>query len=213
MKVVSVSRKIHIICETQRDFNSLRAAPHVVSPPSILYNVQFHQANAIPTSLSGGSLLAHWYESVMEKMTSLISFPVTSSKFDDLCTDFQLHEALDESDVVLTATLDNASGDVSDVSLSSSGTVGYVPFTVPSGSAIPTSGLIVGDTKVYGSDTTYYVTTSAKAVPTVASAPSEDELATVPTITGTTWFDSALHTISDLCRASKTVMAFIWGTF
>ena len=39
----------------------------------------FHQANVIPTSLSGGSLLAHWYEEVMAVLTSFIAFPVTVS--------------------------------------------------------------------------------------------------------------------------------------
>lgn len=40
----------------------------------------FHQANVIPTDLpdgSGQSLLAYWYQQVMEELTSYLAFPVT----------------------------------------------------------------------------------------------------------------------------------------
>lgn len=40
----------------------------------------FHQANVVPTDLpdgSGQSLLAYWYQQVMEELTSYLAFPVT----------------------------------------------------------------------------------------------------------------------------------------
>lgn len=67
------------------------------------------------------------------KMTSpLRACNLQSNKFDDHCTEFTLHEDLDGSGAVLTATLDNVSGSISGVSLSASGTAGLIPFTVPS---------------------------------------------------------------------------------
>lgn len=39
----------------------------------------FHQANVIPTALSGGSLLGHWFEQVMAEISTYIAFPVTVS--------------------------------------------------------------------------------------------------------------------------------------
>ena len=53
-----------------------------------------------------------------------------------MCSEFTLHEDLDSSGAVLTATLDNVSGDISGVTLASSGDVGYIPFTVPSTSSV-----------------------------------------------------------------------------
>lgn len=37
----------------------------------------FHQANVIATNLSGGSLLAYWYQEVMDLFSTFIAFPVT----------------------------------------------------------------------------------------------------------------------------------------
>lgn len=59
-----------------------------------------------------------------------------SSKFDDQCTQFTLHEDLDASGAVITATLDNVSGDISGLSLSASGDAGLIPLTVPSANAV-----------------------------------------------------------------------------
>ena len=43
----------------------------------------FHQANVIPASDLPGSpsLLAYWYQVVMEELTSLLAFPVTVRTF------------------------------------------------------------------------------------------------------------------------------------
>lgn len=140
----------------------------------------FHQANLVPTPLSGGSLLGHWFEEVMALFTTYIAFPVTSIKFDDLCSEFTLHEQLDASGVLVTATMDTVSGEISSLSLSSSGIAGYIPFTVPNGTIISTSGVTVGSTQNYGSDTTYYLTTNWSAIPTPAKAPCVRKLAPVP---------------------------------
>ncbi len=59
-----------------------------------------------------------------------------SNKFDDQCADFGQHETLDASGALLTATVDNVTGDISGLSLSSSDTAGVIPFTVPSGSTV-----------------------------------------------------------------------------
>eukprot|EP00903_Cladosiphon_okamuranus_P014293 g13275.t1 len=141
----------------------------------------FHQANVASTDLPGGSLLAYWYEQVMEMLTSYIAFPVTSNKFDDQCAEFGQHEDLDASGAVLTATVDNETGDISSVSLTASGTAGVIPFTVPSTNTVSTAGLTVGRTTTYGSDTVFYLATSAGAVPTPASAPDPSELAPIAT--------------------------------
>ncbi|CAM9431410.1 unnamed protein product [Scytosiphon promiscuus] len=146
----------------------------------------FHQANVIQNSaISGGSLLARWYQDVMAKLSEFIAFPVTSNKFDDHCAEFTLHEDLDGSGAVLTATLDNVSGSISGVSLSASGTAGLIPFTVPSSETVPTTGLTVGSTVTYGSDTTYYLATSSADIPTPASAPDASSLAPIGTVVAT----------------------------
>eukprot|EP00903_Cladosiphon_okamuranus_P021170 g19446.t1 len=141
----------------------------------------FHQANVVQQSgIPGGSLLAYWYQEVMALLTQYISFPVTSSKFDDHCAEFTLHEDLDGSGAVITATIDNVSGAISGLSLSASGTAGLIPLTVPSSNALSsTFGLTVGGTTTYGSDTTYYIATSAAAVPSPASAPPSSSLAPI----------------------------------
>ena len=138
----------------------------------------FHQANIASTNLSGGSLLAHWEIKVMEKLMSFMDFPVTSTKFDDLCMEFTQHEDLDSSGAVLTATLDNTSGAISGFSLSSNGPIGLIPLTVPSSQtgSVSTSGLVVGSTMTYGSDTTYYVASSSNEVPSILSPPSYSSL-------------------------------------
>lgn len=59
-----------------------------------------------------------------------------SSKFDDQCVEFGQHETLDASGALLTATVDNVTGDISGLSLSSSDTAGVIPLTVPSGSTV-----------------------------------------------------------------------------
>ncbi|CAN0374160.1 unnamed protein product [Pylaiella littoralis] len=140
----------------------------------------FHQANVIQNSaIPAGSLLAYWYQEVMAKFSQYIAFPVTSNKFDDQCTEFTLHEDLDGSGAVLTATVDNVSGLMSNITLSASGTAGVIPLTVPATSILPTDGLTVGSCVTYGSDTTYYVATSAEAVPVPATAPNASELAPI----------------------------------
>lgn len=60
-----------------------------------------------------------------------VYFLYQSNKFDDQCTEFALHEELDGSGAVLTATLDNVSGFMSNITLSTSGTAGIIPLTVP----------------------------------------------------------------------------------
>ena len=138
----------------------------------------FHQANVIPTSdLSGESTMQYWYEEVLLKLDSLIDFPVTSMKFDDLAENFKQHENLDSSGALFTVTLDNVSGDISEIVLAS-GAIGYIPLTIPDGLNLPTSGLIVGSTEVYGSDKTYYVSTSTALIPEKAVAPGLGELST-----------------------------------
>ena len=61
---------------------------------------------------------------------------VQSNKFDDHCAEFALHEDLDASGALLTATLDNETGDISDIALSASGTAGLIPLTVPSSNSV-----------------------------------------------------------------------------
>ncbi|CAN0053457.1 unnamed protein product, partial [Scytosiphon promiscuus] len=121
----------------------------------------FHQANIIPAGDVGDgtqSLLDYWYEQVMAKFSSSVTFPVKTIKFDDLCTDFQLHEALDASDPYVTMALD-AAGEVTGLTYVSGSGAGLVPLTVPTASAdsIPVTGLSVQDTETYGTDTTYYL--------------------------------------------------------
>ena len=144
----------------------------------------FHQANLIDTNLSGGSLLAHWELKVMEMLMSFIDFPVTSTKFDDLCMEFIQHEDLDDSEALLTATLDNVTGDISGVTLSTNGPVGFIPFTVPTATAgsVSTSGLTIGSTTNYGSDTTYYVASASSEIPDVLSPPSYSDLPPLPAV-------------------------------
>lgn len=59
-----------------------------------------------------------------------------SVKFDDMCSEFTLHEELDYSGALLTATVDNVVGDITGLSLSASGTSGYIPLTVPSSTSV-----------------------------------------------------------------------------
>ncbi|CAN0214942.1 unnamed protein product, partial [Scytosiphon promiscuus] len=121
----------------------------------------FHQANIIPAGDVGDgtqSLLDYWYEQVMATFSSLVTFPVKTIKFDDLCTEFQLHEALDASGAYVTMALD-AAGDVTGFSYVSGSGAGLVPLTVPTASvdSIPVTDLSVEDTETYGTDTTYYL--------------------------------------------------------
>lgn len=141
-----------------------------------------HQANLAATNLPGGSLIAYWEIMVVEKLMSFIDFPVTSTKFDDLCMEFAQHEELDASEALLTATLDNVSGEITDISLSSNGPVGLIPFTVPTAStgSVSMPGLVVGSTTTYGSDTTYYVASSSSEIPDVLSPPSFSDLDPLP---------------------------------
>lgn len=56
-----------------------------------------------------------------------------SVKFDDLCTNFQEHEALDSAAPVVTATL-AADGSIMGMALDASGDAGLIPVTVPTAS-------------------------------------------------------------------------------
>eukprot|EP00903_Cladosiphon_okamuranus_P014195 g13189.t1 len=146
----------------------------------------FHQANIIPAGDVGGdsgmSLLDYWYERVMQEFSKWVTFPVKSIKFDDLCTDFQLHEALDASTPYATMALD-ATGAVTGFRYVSGSGASLVPLTVPTASAasISTSGLSIQDTERYGTDTTYYLKDSnARTVDRVGSKPDKRDLAKVP---------------------------------
>ncbi|CBJ25809.1 conserved unknown protein [Ectocarpus siliculosus] len=145
----------------------------------------FHQANIIPAGDVGDgsqSLLDYWYERVLEVFSSYITFPVKSIKFDDLCTEFTLHEALDDSSPYVTMALDET-GAVTGLSYVSGSGAGLVPLTVPTASAasIPTTGLSIEDTETYGTDTTYYLKDDdASTVPRVGTKPDASELAEVP---------------------------------
>ena len=151
----------------------------------------------VNTGLSGGSLLAHWEIKVMEKLMSFMDFPVTSTKFDDLCMEFTQHEDLDASGALLTATMDNLTGDISGITLSTNGPVGLIPFTVPTANtgSVSTSGLTIGSTTTYGSDTTYYVASASSEIPDVLSPPSYSDLPALPPVpmcsSGFPGFDSA----------------------
>ncbi|CAM9095540.1 unnamed protein product [Ectocarpus sp. 6 AP-2014] len=145
----------------------------------------FHQANVIPAGDVGDgtqSLLDYWYERVLEVYSSYVTFPVKSIKFDDLCTEFKLHEALDESSPYVTMGLD-ATGAVTGFNYVSGSGAGLVPLTVPTASAasIPTTGLSIQDTETYGTDTTYYLKDDdASTVPRVGTKPDAGDLAEVP---------------------------------
>lgn len=58
-----------------------------------------------------------------------------SIKFDDLCTDFKLHEALDDSSPYATMALD-AAGAVTGFSYVSGSGAGLVPLTVPTAASV-----------------------------------------------------------------------------
>ncbi|CBJ25803.1 conserved unknown protein [Ectocarpus siliculosus] len=145
----------------------------------------FHQANVIPAGDVGDgtqSLLDYWYERVLEVYSSYVTFPVKSIKFDDLCTEFKLHESLDESSPYVTMGLD-ATGAVTGFNYVSGSGAGLVPLTVPTASAasIPTTGLSIQDTETYGTDTTYYLKDDdASTVPRVGTKPDAGDLAEVP---------------------------------
>lgn len=53
-------------------------------------------------------------------------------KFDDLCQNFADHEALDASEALVTATVDIATGDITGMTMVTSGQPGLIPITVPS---------------------------------------------------------------------------------
>jgi len=149
----------------------------------------FHQANLIPAGdLSGKSAMEHWYTEVFKKFSSYIDFPATSMKFDDLCTDFAAHEDLDSSGAVVTVTLDSFTGIINSLSLDTDVNIGYIPLTFPESMVVSTSGLVVGSTEVYGSDKTYYISTSTGDIPSPATIPDVSELAPVPVapVTGQT---------------------------
>ncbi|CBJ25804.1 conserved unknown protein [Ectocarpus siliculosus] len=136
----------------------------------------FHQANIIPAGDVGDgtqSLLDYWYERVLEVYSSYITFPVKNIKFDDLCTEFKLHEALDDSSPYVTMALD-ATGAVTGFNYVSGSGAGLVPLTVPTASAasIPTTGLSIQDSETYGTDTTYYLKDDdASTIPRVGTKP------------------------------------------
>jgi len=121
-------------------------------------------------------------------LMSFMDFPVTSTKFDDLCMEFTQHEDLDDSEALLTATLDNLTGEISGITLSTNGPVGLIPFTVPTANtgSVSTSGLTVGSTVTYGSDTTYYATyyvaSASSEIPSVLSPPSYSDLPALPDV-------------------------------
>ncbi|CAN0428257.1 unnamed protein product [Pylaiella littoralis] len=146
----------------------------------------FHQANIIPAGDIGDgtqSLLDYWYERVMQDFSKWMTFPVKSVKFDDLCTDFKLHEALDDSSPYATMGLD-ATGAVTGFTYVSGSGAGLVPLTVPTALAasIPTTGLTVIESETYGTDTTYYLKDDdADNVARVGIKPDASELAQVPT--------------------------------
>ncbi|CAM9255649.1 unnamed protein product, partial [Ectocarpus sp. 8 AP-2014] len=145
----------------------------------------FHQANLIAAGDVGDgtqSLLDYWYERVLEVYSSYVTFPVKSIKFDDLCTEFKLHEALDESSPYVTMGVDET-GAVTGFNYVSGSGAGLVPLTVPTASAasIPTTGLSIQDTETYGTDTTYYLKDDdASTVPRVGTKPDAGGLAEVP---------------------------------
>ncbi|CAN0038719.1 unnamed protein product, partial [Choristocarpus tenellus] len=66
----------------------------------------FHQVNVIPTTIDGSSisLLAYWIVQMMEEITSSISFPIETLKFDHLCHNFNSHETMDNAAPLLRAT-------------------------------------------------------------------------------------------------------------
>ncbi|CAM9308757.1 unnamed protein product [Choristocarpus tenellus] len=136
----------------------------------------FHQANVIPTTVdgvSGKSLLQYWIEEMMTGLTSFIKLPVKTLKFDHLCENFQWHEALDNAEPLLKANKD-ASGVLTSVTLSSSsGSSGYIPFTVPSDMTVDVSSIDGGSSVTYGSDKTYYFATPGNTVETYKAGPVE----------------------------------------
>eukprot|EP00904_Undaria_pinnatifida_P003100 jgi/Undpi1/12791/HiC_scaffold_7.g02458.m1 len=145
----------------------------------------FHQANVIPASdLSGSpSLLEYWYQQVMEELTSYLAFPVTSKKFDDLCSEFTLHEDLDYAEPYAIADIDTATGNIVNLRMRTKRrrTVGFIPITVPSTLTVNTGSLVVGSTETYGSDTTIYLASDADLVPVPATAPDARSLRTLYT--------------------------------
>lgn len=58
-------------------------------------------------------------------------FHEQSVKFDDLCTNFQHHEELDDADALVTVTK-TSSGSISGMELSATNSAGVIPVTVPS---------------------------------------------------------------------------------
>ncbi|CAM9195752.1 unnamed protein product [Ectocarpus sp. 8 AP-2014] len=139
----------------------------------------FHQANIIPAgNLGDGTqcLLDYWYERALEVYSSYITFPVKSIKFDDLCTECKLHEALDDSSPYVTMALD-ATGAVTGFKYVSGSGAGLVPLTVPTASAASATRLSL----TYGTDTTYYLKDDdASTVPRVGAKPDASELAGFP---------------------------------
>ncbi|CAM9564780.1 unnamed protein product [Pylaiella littoralis] len=161
----------------------------------------FHQANIKPAGDVGDgtqSLLDYWYERVMQDFSKWITFPVKTIKFDDLCTDFKLHEALDGSSPYATMALDE-SGAVTGFTYVSGSGAGLVPLTVPTASAasIPTTGLTVIESEEYGTDTTYYLKDDdADTVARVGGKPDVSELAAVPEAVTPSASDAATVTAS-----------------
>ncbi|CAM9564850.1 unnamed protein product [Pylaiella littoralis] len=179
-----------------RSFGSIESIFDTEAATTTLYlltgrrdKYMFHQANVKPAGDIGDgtqSLLDYWYERVMEDFSNWITFPVKSVKFDDLCTDFKLHEALDGSSPYATMGMD-ATGAVTGFTYVSGSGAGLVPLTVPTASAasIPTTGLTVIETETYGTDTTYYLKDDdADTVDRVGDQPDASGLAPVPASTG-----------------------------
>lgn len=68
-------------------------------------------------------------------MLELWSVRLQSTKFDDLCVNFQEHETLDSSGAVVTASVDVSDGSIIGMTMSHSSEAGLVPVTVPTASA------------------------------------------------------------------------------
>ncbi|CAM9244706.1 unnamed protein product [Choristocarpus tenellus] len=146
----------------------------------------FHQANVVPTTEIDGtnkSLLQYWMEEMMSELTSFIDFPIKTLKFDHLCDEFNLHEALDNSAPLLKADKDDT-GVVTSVRLdAASGTSGYIPLTVPSTMTVDVSSIAGGRTEIYGTDKTYYLaTTEGVIVGTPQGAPTPPAVTPAPAV-------------------------------
>lgn len=71
-------------------------------------------------------------------LTPPVLLNLQSVKFDDLCQNFQEHEALDADSPVVTASVD-ATGAIVGMTLESTGVAGVIPVTVPTSDAATVS--------------------------------------------------------------------------